>query len=81
MSRTRAQSKALIRDILRLDKQGLLQRDIAKRLGCTQGTVSSVLINHGVRRYPARNAKTDRELRPQAEVVKPGVVKVKGNRY
>lgn len=44
-------SKVDVELLLALHDQGLLQRDIADRLGCSTSTVSSVLRKQGVKRY------------------------------
>lgn len=44
-------SKIDSQELLRLHKQGLLQREIAKRLGCSAGSVSTALRSMGVKRY------------------------------
>lgn len=44
-------SKLDTEELLRLHKQGLLQREIALRLGCSSSTVSAALRKMGVNRY------------------------------
>lgn len=45
------QTKVDRQKLLRLHKQGLLQKDIARRLGCSPSTVSAALRGMGVKQY------------------------------
>lgn len=51
VSKRSRKSKIDRQELLRLHGQGLLQREIAQRVGCSASSVSAALRKMGVRRY------------------------------